>query len=48
VLARRKFADEPHKATAVVTIVLVGEKRGNKLIDQGQEFTTHHESNSAE
>lgn len=27
-----------------VTIVLVGEKRGNTLIVQGEEFTDHHES----
>ena len=31
-----------------VTIVLVGEKQGNKLIVQGEEFTAHHESDSAE
>jgi mRNA-degrading endonuclease RelE of RelBE toxin-antitoxin system len=27
-----------------VTIVLVGEKRGNALFVQGEEFTAHHES----
>jgi hypothetical protein len=27
-----------------VTIVLVGEKRGNSLFVQGKEFTEHHES----
>jgi mRNA-degrading endonuclease RelE of RelBE toxin-antitoxin system len=32
----------------VVTIVVVGEKRGNKLIVQGEEFTRHHESDPAE
>jgi mRNA-degrading endonuclease RelE of RelBE toxin-antitoxin system len=32
----------------VVNVILVGEKRGNKLIVQGQEFTAHHESDSAE
>lgn len=32
----------------VVTIVLVGEKRGNALVVQGEEFTAHHESDSAE
>jgi mRNA-degrading endonuclease RelE of RelBE toxin-antitoxin system len=26
-----------------VTIVLIGEKRGNKLFVQGKEFTEHHE-----
>jgi mRNA-degrading endonuclease RelE of RelBE toxin-antitoxin system len=31
-----------------VTIVLVGEKRGNVLIVQGEEFTEHHESDPAE
>jgi mRNA-degrading endonuclease RelE of RelBE toxin-antitoxin system len=31
-----------------VTIVLVGEKRGNSLFVQGEEFTAHHESDSAE
>jgi hypothetical protein len=30
-----------------VTIVLVGEKRGNTLIVQGEEYTAHHEGNSA-
>src|SRR5687768_5925645 len=29
-------------------IVLVGEKRGNVLLVQGEEFTQHHESDSAE
>jgi mRNA-degrading endonuclease RelE of RelBE toxin-antitoxin system len=36
------------EAAEVVTIVLVGEKQGNTLIVQGQEFTAHHESDSAE
>jgi len=31
-----------------VTIVLVGEKRGNSLLVQGEEFTAHHESDPAE
>jgi mRNA-degrading endonuclease RelE of RelBE toxin-antitoxin system len=31
-----------------VTIVLVGEKRGNALLVQGKEFTVHHESDSTE
>jgi len=31
-----------------VTIVLVGEKRGDALIVQGRRFTTHHESDPAE
>jgi mRNA-degrading endonuclease RelE of RelBE toxin-antitoxin system len=31
-----------------VTIVLVGEKRGDSLIVQGEEFTAHHESDPAE
>lgn len=34
--------------TEVVTIVLVGEKRGNQLLVQGEEFTAHHESDPAE
>ncbi len=37
--------DEPAQ---VVTIVLVGEKRGQSLIVQGEEFTGHRESDSAE
>ncbi len=37
--------DEPARA---VTIILVGEKRGQSLIVQGEEFTGHHESDSAE
>jgi mRNA-degrading endonuclease RelE of RelBE toxin-antitoxin system len=31
-----------------VTVVLVGEKRGDSLIVRGEEFTAHHESDSAE
>jgi mRNA-degrading endonuclease RelE of RelBE toxin-antitoxin system len=31
-----------------VTIVLVGEKRGNALFVRGEEFTAHHESGSPE
>lgn len=31
-----------------VLIVLIGEKRGNALFVQGEEFTAHHESDSAE
>ncbi len=31
-----------------VTMVLIGEKRGNALFVQGEEFTAHHESNPAE
>lgn len=31
-----------------VTIILVGEKRGNALIVQGEEFVAPHESNPAE
>jgi mRNA-degrading endonuclease RelE of RelBE toxin-antitoxin system len=31
-----------------VTILVVGEKRGNALLVQGEEFTAHHESDSAE
>jgi mRNA-degrading endonuclease RelE of RelBE toxin-antitoxin system len=36
------------EGTEVVTIVLVGEKRGSELLVQGQEFTAHHESDPAE
>lgn len=31
-----------------VTIVLVGKKRGEVLVVRGEEFTAHHESDSAE
>jgi mRNA-degrading endonuclease RelE of RelBE toxin-antitoxin system len=31
-----------------VTIVLVGEKRGNSLFVRGEEFTRHHEGSSTE
>jgi mRNA-degrading endonuclease RelE of RelBE toxin-antitoxin system len=31
-----------------VTIILVGEKRGNKLIVLGREFSAHHEGHSAQ
>lgn len=29
----------------LVTIILVGEKRGNRLLVSGEEFSEHHESN---
>jgi mRNA-degrading endonuclease RelE of RelBE toxin-antitoxin system len=32
----------------LVTIILVGQKVGNRLLVQGQEFSAHHESNSPE
>jgi mRNA-degrading endonuclease RelE of RelBE toxin-antitoxin system len=32
----------------VVTIVLVGEKRGEALLVQGTEYTEHHETDSSE
>jgi hypothetical protein len=32
----------------VVTIVLVGEKRGDTLIVRGEEFGGHHEDHSAD
>jgi mRNA-degrading endonuclease RelE of RelBE toxin-antitoxin system len=32
----------------VVTIILVGEKRGNRLLVMGEEFSEHHESDSTE
>lgn len=31
-----------------VTVILVGEKQGNQLLVQGQEFAAHHESDSTE
>ncbi len=34
--------------TRQVTIVLVGEKRGNALFVRGEEFKAHHESDSPE
>jgi mRNA-degrading endonuclease RelE of RelBE toxin-antitoxin system len=37
--------DEPAQ---VVTIILVGEKRGESLIVQGEEFSGHHEADPAE
>jgi mRNA-degrading endonuclease RelE of RelBE toxin-antitoxin system len=36
------------EAEKLVTIVLAGEKRGETLIVQGEEFTDHHESDSPE
>jgi mRNA-degrading endonuclease RelE of RelBE toxin-antitoxin system len=35
-------------AAQVVTIVLVGEKRGESLIVQGKEFVAHHEDHPAQ
>lgn len=37
-----------NKDDELVTIILVGEKRGESLIVQGKEFTAHHESDSIE
>lgn len=34
--------------TRIVTIVLVGENRGESLVVQGEEFTAHHESDPVE
>jgi len=34
--------------TKRVTIILVGEKRGNRLIVSGREFSEHHENHSAQ
>ena len=47
---RTQAAEERDKDedAQTVTIILVGEKQGNKLIVQGEEFTAHHESDSAE
>jgi mRNA-degrading endonuclease RelE of RelBE toxin-antitoxin system len=36
------------EAARVVTIVLVGEKRGEALLVQGKEFTGHHETDPSE
>src|SRR5437588_454721 len=35
-------------AAEVVTIVLVGEKRGESLFVQGEEFIAHHEGNPSQ
>jgi mRNA-degrading endonuclease RelE of RelBE toxin-antitoxin system len=32
----------------LVTVILVGEKRGNRLLVLGEEFSEHHESNPLE
>jgi mRNA-degrading endonuclease RelE of RelBE toxin-antitoxin system len=32
----------------LVTIIMVGEKRGNRLLVAGEEFREHHEGNSTE
>jgi mRNA-degrading endonuclease RelE of RelBE toxin-antitoxin system len=32
----------------LVTVILVGEKRGNRLLVVGEEFSAHHESNPPE
>jgi mRNA-degrading endonuclease RelE of RelBE toxin-antitoxin system len=36
------------EASEIVTIMLVGEKRGNTLLVRGEEFTKHHESHPLE
>jgi mRNA-degrading endonuclease RelE of RelBE toxin-antitoxin system len=36
------------RSAQVVTIVLVGEKRGEALLVQGEEFTEHHETDPTE
>ena len=43
---RALFSTDP--SVEVVTIVLVGEKRGDSLIVQGKEYTAHHESHPTE
>ena len=36
------------QASQTVTLMVVGEKQGNKLVVQGKEFTRHHESHTPE
>ena len=36
------------RSAEIVTIVLVGEKRGETLLVQGEEFTEHHESDTSQ
>jgi mRNA-degrading endonuclease RelE of RelBE toxin-antitoxin system len=36
------------ETTRSVQVILVGEKRGNRLLVRGEEFTVHHESDSPE
>lgn len=36
------------ESEGLVTIILVGEKRGNSLLVLGEEFSEHHESDSTE
>jgi mRNA-degrading endonuclease RelE of RelBE toxin-antitoxin system len=40
------FNVDPKKQ--IVTILAAGEKRGNKLMIQGREYTAHHEDHTAE
>jgi mRNA-degrading endonuclease RelE of RelBE toxin-antitoxin system len=37
-----------HEETKRVTIILVGEKKGNRLLVLGKEFSDHHEGNSTQ
>lgn len=46
VLGRYRVLFNVDSASRVVTIVLVGEKRGNSLFVQGRRFSTHNESHS--
>ncbi|HEV3205175.1 MAG TPA: type II toxin-antitoxin system RelE/ParE family toxin, partial [Gemmataceae bacterium] len=43
---RLLYAVDPQEKR--VTIILVGEKRGNKLFVSGREFSDHHESDSTQ
>ena len=37
-----------HEERHLTTIILVGEKSGNRLLVLGEEYSAHHESNSIE
>jgi mRNA-degrading endonuclease RelE of RelBE toxin-antitoxin system len=47
VLGKYRFLFSVDQSEQIVLLILVGEKRGNRLIVMGEEFTAH-ESNSAE
>ena len=47
-LGKYRVLFDVDEETEEVTIVLVGEKRGDSLLVRGEAFAEHHESDSAE
>jgi hypothetical protein len=48
VIGKYRVLFNVHEAAREIAILLVGEKRGDALIVQGERFTAHHEDRSTE